>query len=752
MQKALAFALVALGVAPGLSVAEEPTIEEILVVARKRPEPLQRVPLSVSVQTGEQLLRSGSLDLFDVARRIPALDVFQNAGPLNTGFRIRRIGNEPNIPNFEPAVGLFVDGAFRTRSGTGVNDLIDIDRIEVLRGPQSTLYGKNTTAGLISVFTKPPADSTEMRGEISTGRIEGYEDADMLRLVGVFNMPVTEAVSGRLSGAWFDHGHTMANLFSGDDSQDMQRYSIRGQLLYEPSDAMTARLIVGHFVIDAANTGEFEIDEATAIAAINAGFGVPCPVNDSTDRAFCNNRAALTDLETNDLTLLFDYGTPHITFTSISGYEEYSGFRDFDADQLNIELLDIFDRQESTTFSQELRLAARDGSGIDWIGGLFYLDNDFTRGDPDLATAMLGPAAPLLELGPGLPYGQPGDSGFMTSRSSTEHFSVFGNVIWPISDGFSLIAGARWLTEDKRTMVVNTADHMRPTLITLGIAPMSGDADESRDTSGWAWSLTGERRWSDDVMSYVLVSQGLKSGGFNGAFSPSPGASREYDDEQVTSIELGTKAMLLDRRMRLNVSVFAAEYDDFQSAGFVSLRFRVNNAEEVDVTGIEVDLQALLGERWSMTAGASYADAEYARYTGGSCYAGRPPDNADGSACVLSGSTLPLAPRWKTAANVDYARPVAIGEIYARIDWTWVDRYYTNASLDPRHVQPSYHLINLRSGLRVGGFDVSAWLHNAGDETVVMQDGPTNLFAGDPAYARFLGSPRSYGVTLRYGW
>ena len=734
--------------------AEKMTIDEIYVVAQRRTQSLQEVPVSVSVLSGQEMLDAGAQDLFDVARQVSSLEVYQNTGPINTSFRIRRIGNEANIPNFEPAVGLFVDGAFRTRSGVGIGDLFDIERIEVLRGPQSTLYGKNTTAGLVSIITKRPGKSFELFGELTAGRIDGNDTVDLHRLNAVVSGPVTDRLGARISGSYFDHGHTMTNLFANDDSQDMHRYALRGQLLYTPTAGLEAHLILGRFVIDSANTGEFEIDEGISIATINAGFGVPCPASTSTDRAFCNNRAAVVELEANDATLNLVYDLDGFTLTSISAYEDYDNLRDFDADQLNIALVDIFDRQDSESYSQELRVTSPSGDAMDWITGAYYYRNDFQRGDPVHPTVVLGPAAPLLELipGTGIPFGQPGDAGFLRSRTESEHLSLFGQAVWHANDRLDLIGGARWQTEDKRSSIVNVANHSTPSLITLGLAPASGNAMLSRDTDGVSWNISGQYQWTDHLMTYFLISKGFKSGGFNAGFSPTPGASREFDDENVISYELGAKTMLLGNRLRLNASLFTAEYDDYQSAGFVSLRFRVNNAERVDVSGFELDAQAVLSEHIRGSVSVSYADANYGRYTGGSCYLDRVADNADGTACVLTGSTLPLAPKWKAGANLSYEYAITFGDFYARLDWTWIDDYHTNATLDPRHLQKSFNLVNLRSGLRFGKFDISAWVNNVSDETFVMQDGPSNLFATDPAFGRFLGAPRSYGVTVRAAW
>lgn len=747
----LCLLLAALGIA-SVSQGQEPRLEEIVVVAQKREAPLRGVPLSVSVLSGADIETSGVTDVFDVATLIPSLDVRQNTGPLNTSFRIRRIGNEPNIVNFEPAVGLFMDGAFRTRTGTGSGDLFDIEQIEVLRGPQTTLYGKNTTAGVVSILTRQPTTALDIYAEVTGGIIEGAEDAAMTRIEGAIGGPLSNTFRARLSGAWFDHDETMVNLFNGRDSQDMRRYGYRAQLVYAPSTRFESRFIVGGQRIDSARAGDIIMDEGLAIAGINAAFGVPCPEHPIDERLFCANKPSVYDLDSDDLTLTIRYEGDSYRITSVSSFEQFKMRRDFDVDQLNIDLADATDRQHSRSLSQELRINSTADSLLSWMAGVFIYTNDFERGDPQLPTFVLGPAAALIEFAPGMPLGQPGDSGFVWSQSETDHVSAFANVTWPIGEKFELTTGARWQREDKQTNIDNSADHTRPTIITLRLVPEAANANLSRDTNALSWELIGKYRWNDDVMSYLTIARGFKSGGFNGGFGTTLPEDREFGDERVTSVEFGTKAMLLDGRARLSASVFDARYDDFQSAGWISLRYLVNNAEEVTVSGFEVDAQAALTDTLSGSLAASWANAEYDLYTGGACHFGRDPDNADGTACVLTGRTLPFAPRLRTATTVDYERPVHPGTLFGRLEWAWVDDHNTSASLDPRHTQGSYSVVNLRAGLRFEPFELVAWIRNAGDETIVMQEGPSNLFADDPAFGRFLAAPRSYGITLRARW
>ena len=723
-------------------------IEEIIVTATKRDESLQDAPLSVSVLTSQSLADSGVVDIFDVAGQVSSFDVAQSTGPLSTTWFIRRIGNLGSIPNFESAVGVFVDGAFRSRAGAAVGDLFDLQQIEVARGPQTTLHGKNTTAGLVSIATNPPGDELDLQGKLTAGQVDASESADLLRLEAIVNSPLSSSTSLRLGGVIYRHDETLLNLFNGDDGQDLKRYTIRGQLRYSKAEQLEARLIVNRARMDSARLGDFVLFEGNAIQSINAGFGVPCPDHGIEDRLFCRNDASVLDLTSSDVTLNIRRNLGGLSLYSISSFEDYESSRDFDADQLNIDVVRIVDRQKGSGFSQEFRLASGGGSGPAWFVGAFYLDSNFRRGSDSRPTAILGPDAPNLELVPGVPAGSAGDAGFFQSDSDTRHLSVFGNADWSLSDALSIRAGLRWQMEDKSTTIANTANHTGPTAITLQLMPAFADASLSRDTTGVTWELTGQYRWNQALMSYLLVSRGFKAGGFNAGFGATPPQSREFDDEEVDNVELGFKSILLAGRLRLNAALFTARYGDFQSAGWVSLRFLVNNAERVDVSGLELDLKAALSDRVSAGASLSYVDAEYDRYTNGSCYYSRQPDNTDATACDLSGRTLPLAPKTRVHLDLAYERPLMAGSLYARIDWSWSSDYRTNSTLDPRHVQKAHSLVNARIGYRFDRFDVSAWIRNAGNELVVMREGPSNLFPRDPAYGRAFASPRAYGLTL----
>ena len=722
-------------------------LEEIVVTARKRAQPIMDAPVSVSILSETILDGAGIEEIGDATRLVPSLTFNRTTTPLADSYFIRRIGNLGSIPNFEPAVGVFVDGAFRSRNGAALGDLFDVKRIEVLRGPQTTLHGKNTTAGVISVVTNAPEPKFALRGKMSVGWFDAPVNANSHRLEAVINGPLSENLSARGGLLIYGRDDIYANIFNGRHSGHADRYTARVQLRFTKSSGLDARLVIERNRIDAARMGDLVMFEIASIRGINNAFGVSCPPHSIDERKFCRDETGTFELTSDSATLNAHIPIGKMAVTSITSMDDYESARRFDVDQLNIPVVRANDRQRGRALSQEIRVSGNNAN-VAWLLGGFYFGGDYARGGPGTPSVELGSAAPFIDLVPGVPVGEPGDAGFIVSDSDTRHVSLFASVDWAATDKLTLSAGGRWQDEDKTTVVANFADHARPTIITIQLVPAAANAALARSTQGTSWELSGHYRLSEGLSSYLHLAKGFKSGGFNGGFGNTPPSAREFGDETVRSYELGLKTTLIEERLRANVAIFKATYDDLQSAGWEQLRFLVNNAERVKLTGAEVDLAATITDRLSLDAAFSYVDAEYAQYTGGSCSYDRFPDNETGSGCDLSGRSLPFSPRFRARISAEYVHEIRPGVLFARIDYLHSDEYATNASLDSRHRQAPYNLVDLRGGLRFDRFEVAAWVRNAGDQLVVAQEGPSNLFGKDSAYGRAFAAPRSYGITV----
>ena len=335
--------------------------------------------------------QAGVSDIKDLARQVPSLQVQTNTSPLAMNYRIRRVGNIGNIPTFEPAVGVFQDGAFRNRPVFSAGDMFDVDRIEILRGPQSTLYGKNTTAGVVAVYTRKPAEEFEGSAELTAGNLEGASDAALYRFVGGVSGPLTDTLGGSLGLSYStnDHVSESALSVSDEDANDLERGAVRGQLQWEPTDALSVRLIGGVLQQDDDQyTSDLYIEPGSGAAQAGAvlrqfGLAESCASNDPTDLEHCSRNAVTSDVDAREATLLVDYALANEwTITSISSWDwfEFKGTSD-DVAQLAAPLLKLHDTQEGESWQQELRLASAGGETVDWLGGVFWYQNEFDRGD-----------------------------------------------------------------------------------------------------------------------------------------------------------------------------------------------------------------------------------------------------------------------------------------------------------------------------------------------------------------------------------
>ena len=775
-------AIAATGLQQAHADAEPIVLETIEVMARKQTERLQDVPMAVSAVTAETIQAAGIRDVADLTTVAPSLVVTSNSNPFNTSYRIRRIGNEGNIPDFEPDTGLFIDGAYRSRSGLGLGDLADIEQIEVLRGPQSTLQGRNVTAGAISVRTALPSHTFGAMGELTTGN-----DA----LMGVRSYVtggLTDSISARLSVTGTSRDAIADNLL-GADSDDLNQYSVRGQLLFEPSDAWQVRLIGSHTDRDMKpalaemfyGPGVRALTNATVAnpAALGAadGPGLADGVINASARPILDNDPlnrkvqALAPLEfvqqSDDVMASVEYSADRFTLTSISSYDTYDIAQSWnDAGQTGLDLVNYRDAQNGDTFSQELRISSAPGGALGWLGGLYFYDNHFERGDQDHHEFVLGQA--IDELGvaaglgsPALPdvpvFGLPGDTGDFQEVSDSRSYGAFAQTSWDATDRLALTLGLRYTLEEKAVSLANTPFTTAPgplaalSLPVRTLTPAAASFSMNDEWDAVTGTFSTSYRLNPDAMVYATVATGFKGGGYNGGFGNTSLARRPFDAEEVTSYEIGAKTEL-GKRVRLNAAAFLADYTDFQSASFIGLQFLVNNAEEVRVQGLEADLTAKVTDDLTLDLSATYAEATYERYTQGSCYTGRTPDDPSTGACDLSGQGLPFAPKLTATAGVQWQHSFGLTSLYSRLDGTWTGEHNVTSELNPNYgVQDAYGLMNFRLGLRRGAWDISAWVRNLTDETFIAQTAQSNLFASlqDGTYQSYLGAPRAYGLTVR---
>jgi iron complex outermembrane receptor protein len=435
-----------------------------------------------------------------------------------------------------------------------------------------------------------------------------------------------------------------------------------------------------------------------------------------------------------------------------------------DVAQMMAPLLRFHDVQEGTSLQQELRLSSADNQPITWMTGAFYYTNKFKRGDDGKNPVFLGDtfsANPtvsainqvLFNTPFPLPIATAGQAGYLASELDTQYLGIYGQSTWNINDQFGITAGARWQEENKDADIRQWVNIPGPSIVSIVLSPAAVSATGLKhDTSDVTWSLTPTWHANEDTMVFATASHGFKSGGFNTGFGRLPIAQREFGDESIMHYEVGTKMDLLNKRMRLAVSAFQTNFDNYQDAAFVGGQFTVGNAEQARLKGAELEATALLAAHITADASVSYADLIYTLNTHGQCYPGRASDSPTSpGACTLTGQHPVNAPDWKTHLGVQYDQPVSFGSFYTRADWSWTSEYNTSFSADPRLKQPAYDWVNLRAGVRWDHYEAVLWVDNATNVTVANLDPVVTLYAAptDGSYQSLLQDARSYGATFK---
>lgn len=732
---------VAAGSAAAQDAAEAP-IEEVVVTATRREQAFRDVPMAVSALDAQRLLDTGVREFRDIQSQVPSFEVEANTNPFVTSLRIRGMGNLANIPNFEPAVGLFVDGAYRSRSGVAMGDLLDVARVEILRGPQSVLYPKNVTAGLVNVITQRPTDDFSAWGGASFGNLNYWQ------LQGGINGALADGVRGRLALVTSDRDGSFTDIVNRTESGGFSRTGARGQLEFDLGDRTTLRLVAGY----SDKEGDCCSPDVLPGPVSTRFLGL---LGRPVDSDPFNRRTTYSDpyhFEGNQYDLLadFNYEFDWAVLTSTTSYDHFDVESQFDSEQSAFTAAVFIDRQESDAFAQEIRLTSQGDGPISWMAGAYYYDNDFTRGS-------LSPNEPILVLGPDIgplpaPFnGAAGDQSSFQSLNDTRHWSLFGQVDWQATERTKLSAGLRYIDE-KKSIDVRSSYRVAalPSLALNTTVPTPIVAD--RSTDGLAWNLSALFDVATDTTVYATVSEGYKAGGYNGDWDATgalTAAKREFDDESVLNLEAGLKSRFWSDQATLNLSVFRSEFDDFQNASFLGLNFLVRNAEKVVTQGIELDGSVRPVSGVTIDYAVTYLDAEYDEFTRGACYFGRTPTNPAERTCDLSGETLPNAPQWRTNLGLQFEQPLAAGTGFFRTDWAYSSEQNVDTALDPRAEQDATSVLSARLGWRNDRYSVSLWGDNLTDETFMTTAGPQTIFGGiDGGMQIYLNEPRTYGVTL----
>lgn len=672
--------------------------EALLVTAQKREQSIQEVPLAVSTLSGDQLSNAFIGGVTDLALIAPSVSFTQSTNALNSSVQIRGIGTAVFSSAVEPSVSFVVDGVVMSRQGQAFTDLIDIERVEVLRGPQSTLFGKNASAGVINIITKRPSDEFEFEAETVIAEDNEYEAK------GSVSGPLSDVAGARLTAYYKDREGHIDNLFDGRDLNGSSSYGFRGQFEWDITDSINLLLIgdVRESYDDCCQYQPRDFSTAvfnTAVAPVvpssgNRQVNVNAPVfNDTTSWGVSAELNA-------------DIAGDH-TLTSITAYRAWDFVNNIDVDgvptpALGITGIDLNSgRTQIKQFSEELRLTSPSGGEFEYIAGLYFYYLDLDR----FFSRRVGACSPAIPANAGLSPGDPCVvptflSGFFNGTVENQNYAAFGDVTWNVLDNVDLVGGVRLIYDRLEFSTLRPAEPLEPGELLLGPAPLStaGTIDDFAPAGRGGIQFYP----ADDVMTYVMYSRGYKGATVDVAFEPD---DRTVEPETSNSVEIGVKSSWFDDLLTVNVAAFYTEYENFQAQTFnaADAEFILTNAGTVGTKGVEADFTTQPIEGLSLFGGVAYTDAEIKEFPNGQCFnpIAADPDCRLNGTKDLGGGELPNSPDWKVnlTGRYDWDLGLLPARAFVQGSYVWQSDVQFSLTQNPNTIQGSYGIFDASVGL-----------------------------------------------------
>jgi iron complex outermembrane recepter protein len=768
VRAALGAAVVAALAAPLQASAQDDTIEQIVVTAQKRTERLVDVPVSISVFNDDAIDQTGVRELKDIADYIPNLEISEG-NDFRSTVTIRGVGAQSRNIGFDSRVGVYVDGVYVGQSPAINQELLNLERVEVLRGPQGMLFGKNTVAGAINLVTKKPGDEFSARVGADIGNFDYRE------LKALLNVPFSDTVSGAFSVAKTDRDGYVPNIVTGNDLNERDVLAYRAQLRIEASEKLEINASFDGLNSESLILVGDPITDMLALQPVQVApeFGVVGFNFDPSDKR---------DIYGGAVDFAYDLDSGHV-LKSITGYRTtdavYTNATDYSpVDIVSIEYSDDYD-----VLSQEFQFISPDEGAFRYVAGLYYYQQDAnTNRDvvlgQDFIEFFVGPlyasgqVSPPLPPPPALPndvvagllgFGPPGSKVFNRGEVNTRSYAAYFNATYDLTERLTLGFGARYSTEDKDVNWLLDGRNSGIFFIgSTGADPTNPSPlinDRTDDFFAPAVSLT--YALTDDINVYGRYAAGYKSGGFNldyiNADELAANQGLEFDKETVDSFEVGLKGAYFDSRLQLNLAAFIANYDDYQVNQFVDLgggrtSIRINNAAKVETSGVEAEANWLVTDDFTLRASLGLLDATFDSFPGGGT------GGAD-----ASGNDLPNAPDTTASlGGIFYQDLPSLGStLLLRADVNYASEYFSGANNDteipynsafpgmiPYGQLPERTEVNARIGLMSDNetWEVYLWGRNLTDETD-PQDELRDFFG---TVAKLPSLPRTYGV--EFGW
>lgn len=746
------------GLATLVPAASAAVLEEIVVTAQKREQNLQDVGISVTAFSGDQMKELGFVTTTDLVQQTPGLTYVPPFGDgNNAAFTLRGVGLNDFSEHNESPVAVYVDEVYQaTLAGLGFQ-LFDLERAEVLKGPQGTLFGRNTSGGLVHMVTRKPTDTFEGYGEAT------YGEYDQVRLEGAAGGPIVDTLSGRVSFLYHDHDGYRETRTSGlKDANSTDAWSVRGQLLWEPTGDLEI-LASAHYASADQISATYEhasttfapdgitevflpADQVNPLCAGVGGLtgpGQDCFGYRDTDgdiHATDNDRQTFLDLDTAGVSLHVDWQVAGMTVTSISAFEYLNKFFGEDTDMGPVPAIAVTNPVDSQQWSQELRLAG-EADQLRWTTGFFYFNRDVRTGSRTDVSGI------------GLVNDNTVDSDL------TESWALFGQLEYEINERWTAIGGLRY-TDEEREFEMIARDDLGNTPFFLGLtpAPVPGfvifDFTEAtvgdltkQEGDNISWRAELDWRPVDDWMVYGSIARGVKGFGFNfaidgtGILGGSTPAQIPFDEEKLMAYELGFKSSLFDGRARLNASVYYYDYNDFQAFSFEGLTNVVSN-KNAEVIGFEAELVTNPWDGWEFSFGLNLQDAEVKDVTSANFFTGD---------LVTRDRDMVLTPDFTFNGLGRYEWAMFGGNMAVQMDFRIVGDQYFDIANNPITKEDTYVVGNGRLSWTDASdaWQVALWVKNIGDTGYRTYAIPVTSLGFTQ---QMIGTPRWIGGTVSYRW
>lgn len=791
------------GAADDAAVADDPESSRgdvIIVTARRRQEAAQAVPLAISVIRGDSIEATGNFNVVKLQQLAPTLQVY-TSNPRNTSVNIRGLGVPFGLTSdgFEQGVGIYVDDVYNSRVAAATFDFLDVEQVEVLRGPQGTLYGKNTTAGAINITSNQPTFNFEGRAEVTVGNLD-YRQAK-----AAVSGPLSDTVAARIAIASTSRRGTIYNVATDRWINEQDNLGLRGQLLFKPNDELSLTLAGDYSRQDPVCCGTVFVRTGltqralnrqydalvAALNAANPGRNYAVPSRNPYDR--------LTDLDSSlnagnkiggaSLRVKWDLGEG--TLTSVTAWRFWDWKPENDRDFTGLSIVSLSQNpSQQNQYSQEFRYD-HTSENLDFVVGLF----GFKQRIDTQGTEQQGADASRWSL-TGAQASDPGILQGLTASNTqylkSDSAALFGQVSWKLTPELTIQPGARLNYDKKEGYYERVVTNGEGQVISCAPAPAAGSFLAAQcgvyqpqvsapSVSDWNFSydLNVNYKIAPDILAYASYAKSFKTVGINQNGLPLNADNTVNFDagtvkpESVHHFEVGLKTQFLNRRATFNLTAFRTEIDNFQATvnggQFGTVRGYLANAEKVRSQGIEADLKVVASDRFTAYANGAYTDARYVKFTNAPC----PPELSGGTfvaangsqqpgpagvpgslsprSCDISGQNLPGVSKWAFSYGAEVNAPVKLldkdGQLYLGVDGNYRSHFQSNASPSIYTDVSGYALTNFRAGFRGEGFDIFGWVRNAFDvnylELLQVAPGNVGLIAGQP------GDPRTWGGTIK---